>query len=869
MTRLVLRFDEVNRDDLRTVGGKGANLGELLAAGIKVPPGFCVTTGAFDLFVGSVPELSKLLGEADDLDPDDVDAVRTVGARIRAALVAAPIEDELRAAIASAFAEFDDDDAWAVRSSATLEDLPDASFAGQQDTYLNVRGTDDLLAAVRRCWASLYTDRAILYRRRHGYGSGKAKLSVVVQRMVQSEISGILFTADPISGHRKICSIDASYGLGEAIVSGIVDADNIRVDRRTGREVSRRIGSKQVEIVGLPGGDTEQREVDGARARRPSLTLGQIAELVELADSIEAHYGTPQDIEWGFYGGDLYVLQSRPITTLFPLPAAPGDGLRVYVSFGHVQVMTEPMRPLGMDVIRLAVPIGKPDFEPRALNPYVVSAGHRLWVDMTPALKSHVKRRVPMFLNFVDETMSAIVSSITSRREFQDSPARSAQLGDFARRFGLPMLLRAIANLSWRSQARVRADALAVLQRFEASSRARLDAGTLESVRESIGRCLLVLIPHVMPVVLAGVLSMRMLQRRFGKERVEPLTRGLLGNVTTDMDLELADAADAARGVPELVELLRAEPDSASFDEGRSIDGAAPFFAAWDAFLARYGHRGPGEIDIGRPRWADDPRSLRTSLTGMLADPSLGAHRDKHDALTAAGEAAAEALVAAAGFGRRWWVRRLTQNVRTYMALREHPKFTLMRVFGYARDVLSTIGDELGIDDIWMLTLDEIEAAQTGELTLANAHEIVAARHAERERFFHLRPPRVLTSDGESPPPPPRSDVPAGALAGISASTGVVEGRARVVLDPTSEVLHAGEILVAPFSDPGWTPLFIHASGLVMEVGGLMTHGSVVAREYGIPAVVGVDDATRKITTGQLIRVDGDTGIVEFLEDAP
>ncbi len=386
------------------------------------------------------------------------------------------------------------------------------------------------------------------------------------------------------------------------------------------------------------------------------------------------------------------------------------------------------------------------------------------------------------------------------------------------------------------------------------------------------------LMPFVMTIMMAKTLLERLVRGSVDPSDLTAVYSGLEGNVTTNMDLEVGDLSDIARQHPAVAELLRSGRPADSIEKSSGVEGGEAFKDSLDKFLEKYGMRGPSEIDIARPRWKDDPGSLLQMVLGGTGHAEKGGHRDYHRRLVEQGWEAGERLERAVRKGPKGFiyarlVRRFVRVFRSHMAVREHPKFMLIKMFGMVREILlesaNTLVDENRlerIEDVWMLEFHEVvQAFEQPEMELRG---LVNARYAEQKHFRDLVPPRLFTSDGELLRGQySREDLPEGALPGSSVSGGVVEGIARVVTDPTAEVLHPGEILVAPFTDPGWTPLFIHAAGLVMEVGGLMTHGSVIAREYGIPAVVGVVDATRQIKTGQRIRVQGDAGYVEYLNE--
>ncbi len=887
----ILPFSHISEADVARVGGKGASLGAMASAGFPVPPGFCVTTEAFSGFVSGCAGLEALLEPLDALEPEDTEGAREFSQRVREYLVSQPFPEEIARPLLDAWRALGTEHGYAVRSSATLEDLPDASFAGQQDTYLNVRGERELLERVRACWASLFTERAVLYRRRHGYTSSVARLSVVVQRMVHPEVSGILFTADPVTGDRTVCSVDASYGLGEALVSGLVNADLYRVSKRTGEHLEVRVGDKAHAIYSLPGGGTEKREVSEALRCVRALSDTWLARLVELGRQVEARRGSPQDVEWGIADGELFLLQARPITSLFPLPEPrPRDtALHVYLSFSHLQVNTAPLPPLSLSLMPLLFALGKRTREEPSL--LMVHAAGRAYVDLTPAMHHPFLARLfpRMLAGLVDPTLADRVRAVLARPEFHEGRGQVVASWGGVLSFVGPVLSGVASRLLLQEPVRARGDYERAMEAWAREYEGRLAAASpgLERLRvarqELCGFFPDVLLPLSLPILGAGMLSWRLLgglmRGRVDARVVESLGRGLEGNVTTDMDLELGDIADLVREHPALEERLR-RGEVAALAEACSRPGAERLDAAWRRFLSRYGSRCPGELDIALPRWEEDPSSLLNSLAGMLRAPRPGLHRDRHAAAVREAEQAATVVLEAAGRGIGGWLRHrlaraLIARVRAYLALREHHKFFVVRLLMHLRravlegaEVMVSRGLLASAGDVWLLELDELIAA-LADPAHGSLRERVERRRAEQARYAELSPPPVLTSDGEVPRAPVSTEaLPPGVLAGVPVSSGMVEGVARVVRDPSSEVLHPGEILVTTFTDPGWTPLFLHAAGLVMEVGGLMTHGSVVAREYGIPAVVGVEGAVGRIQTGQRLRVDGERGFVTLLGPA-
>jgi phosphohistidine swiveling domain-containing protein len=895
---LTLAFPEIREQNEARVGGKAANLARLLRADVQVPPGFCVTTAAYDRFLAGLPDAPGRFDALEALDGRSVEAARSAAEAMRAALEGLPVPADVVAAVGAAWRAHGPEHPLAVRSSATAEDLPGASFAGQQDTYLNVQGEAALIDAVRRCWISLFTDRAVLYRARSHFGHRGVRLAVVVQRLIDPEVSGILFTADPITGHRQVASIDAGFGLGEALVGGLINADLYRVDRRRGTILQAQANDKAFAIRPVAGGGTRREPLPEGQRRARALDDSQVLALAAVGAKVEAHYGgVPQDIEWCLAGGQIYVVQARPITSLYPIPesARPDGGLRVFLSFGHLQMMLDPMPRLALEVWQLFFPAGKdPPRSPLDLPPrsrVMLRAGGRLYLDATPLLRVRPARRLLLgALAHGYETLGRHVAALVERPEF--TRGRAAVRGVLHQLFRIigPVMGRVPAMLLIRdpaARARALGRALVTLPRelhervaARATPRDRLHQYTheLDGMFARLRRYL----PSLMSGVIAHKLLARLARGAWAGDvrgDVDLLLRGLPGNVTTEMDLAVGDLTDLVRPHPELARLLQSLP----WPEARArlpvTAGGPSFLAAFDDFLGRYGVRGAGEIDISRPRWRDDPSLLLRVITGGLSAGQPGAHRRQHQAHAAAGDAAAARLATAAGRGflgplRRWLVQRLARVARIGQAMREHPKFLLVQVLGPLRAEVLAAGETLAsrgqipaAAQVWHLGFEELADA-LGDPTL-DLRERVLERAAAFERDRLRKPPIAMSSDGETPTlAPARSDLPAGALPGTAASSGVVEGLARVVTDPDRDVLQAGEILVALFTDPGWTPLFVHAAGLVTEVGGVMTHGAVVAREYGIPAVVSVESAVERIKTGQRIRLDGTRGFVQILEPA-
>lgn len=901
---LVLDLQSVHAGLLPLVGGKAANLGELLLAGIPVPDGFCLTTGAYRKVTGAPSNLLPGLafvhaalkpagGNAASV-PDPA-ALADLAAGARSAILAAPVPPDIATAVERAYTALGRDVPVAVRSSATAEDLPSASFAGQQDTYLNVVGADAVLDAVRKCWASLWTDRATSYRASLGMDPADVALAVVVQRMVDVETAGVLFTANPVTGRRGHAVIDASPGLGEAVVSGAVNPDHYVVDALTGRVLERRLGDKAVAVLAVPGGGTETVDVSGASGTA-SLTDAQAAGLAALGRQAEQYFGAPQDIEWAIdRDGRLWLTQSRPITTLYPIPQHPGGtghgnpaGTRAYLCFSLAQGLTRPITPMGRAALRLiassvATAAGFSVPEPRRGPPPYAEGGQRLYIDMTTPLRSTVGRRLlPRVFDIMEARSAAVLRQLFTNPEF--SITRRTPLALL--RHVLPAAIRAKAPESFlRGVFRPRA-ALRRLDRFTREFEAGLAAPGAAAPAERLDHAetllrtrLFAIVPAILPLPALGFAMLGLAGKLLGGARwddLQPVLRGLPHNVTTEMDLELWRLANAIRDDSESRTALTTRDPSGLAREFQAGRLPGRLDAGLTRFLDRYGHRSVAEIDVGMPRWSDDPAHILNVLANYLRleDPGLAPDvqfsKAAEEADTRVGVLVARARSRSAVHAVL--VRAALHRARLFTGLRELPKYQLVLGLAEVRRQLLHVGRDLAgsgtleqPEDIFFLDFAEARNAVNGKDGATEIRRLVDERRAAYVFELGRRHiPRVLLSDGTEPEAlqDPAATAAPGTLAGSPASAGTATGAARVILDPVGAHLEPGEILVAPSTDPGWTPLFLTAGGLVMEMGGPNSHGAVVAREYGIPAVVGVPDATGKITTGQRITVDGGAGTV-------
>jgi pyruvate,water dikinase len=860
----VLPFEEIDRTQVALVGGKGAHLGELSRIeALQVPAGFCVTTDAFRRILAEAPSIDDRLDRLSRLQLEDRQRIRALSAEIRRTLEAIAVPDDLATAITRPLARLGEQAAYAVRSSATAEDSPTASFAGQQDTYLNVVGPTAILEHVSRCWASVFTERAVIYRLRNGFDHRKIQMAVVVQQMVFPRAAGILFTADPGTGNRKVASVEASFGLGEALVSGLVNADVYKV--RDGK-VAKTIAAKQLAIHASPSGGTQEQAIEPERQEQPALTDEQVVRLAQLGRRIEAHFGSPQDIEWCLVDDDLQIVQSRPITTLFPIPAAGDRANHVYVSVGHQQMMTDPMKPLGISVWQLTA--GRP----------MSHAGGRLFVDITRDLASPASRAGLLeVLGRSDPLIRDALQTLLDRGDFIPSLPDEKPGGAAAAAGSAPAPIETdpaiVAELIGRSQA-----SIAALKR---DIRTKSGSALLDFITADIQELRRILFdPQSHRVFMSAMAASWWLNEQLDawlgeKNAADTLTQSVPDNVTSEMGLALLDVADVIRRHPDVVAFLQHAEDEGFLDELPQLAGGRETRAAIVAWLDKYGMRCVGEIDITRPRWSERPITLVPLILGNVRnfDPGAGERRfeqGRQQAWAKEQELLERLRALPDGARKAEETKQMIDRVRTFIGYREYPKYGMVsRYFVYKQALLEEAERLVQAhvlrekEDIFYLTFQELhDVVRTNQVD----DQLIRLRKDAFRSYQALTPPRVLTSDGEGIAGAyRRDDFPPGALVGLPVSAGTVEGRARVILDMAEADLEAGEVLVTAYTDPSWTPLFVAIGGLVTEVGGLMTHGAVIAREYGLPAVVGVENATRLIRDGQRIRVHGTAGYVEVL----
>jgi phosphoenolpyruvate synthase/pyruvate phosphate dikinase len=930
MSSYILGFHEIDKTKVPMAGGKGANLGELTriegsdSYRINVPDGFCITTEAFKKIMEETPSINELLDQLSLLKLEDRNEISELSGEIRRVIEGIAIPHDIHTEITRHLSPLAENNAYAVRSSATAEDLPTASFAGQQETYLNIIGKEAILKHISKCWASLYTERAVIYRlqnlpagRQDGFDHRKVQLSVVVQQMVFPQVAGVLFTADPVTSNRKVLSIDASFGLGEALVAGLVNADNYKV--RNGKVIDKKISTKKLAIYPLKDGGTKEQEIRPEQQNIQALTDEQVLQLERIGRNIEAHFGCPQDIEWCLVDDIFYILQSRPITTLYPIPAAPsaspspaaiafGDGSRpietneqnnrVYVSVGHQQMMTDPIKPLGISVWCLTA--ARPMF----------TAGGRLFVDITMSLASPAGRQNLLdVLGHSDPLIKDALITLIERGDFiKSDPPDSydkSEPGPIKSHKGMSSadilaeaVPIAIGNDPAPDSYRVVADLIkssetslsALKHNIQTKSGLDVFDCILEDMQQRRQRTLdLKNLSVIMAAVHASAWINEKMNDWLGEKNVaDTLSLSVPNNVTSEMGMALLDVADVIRPYPEIIEYLSrhggikddnfldelVHPDSYRDKGGQQVRDAIV------AFLNKYGMRCAGEIDITRTRWSEKPGILVPMILSNIKNLEPGAGKRKFEQGRQEALKKEQDLLARLkhpdsyrgpdGEQKAGETKQMIDLLRNFIGYREYPKYDIVsRYFIYKQALLKEAERLVQAhvlnekEDIYYLTFEELqEAIRINKLD----YQVISKRKDEYRLYEKLSPPRVITSDGEIITGRyKRENIPAEAIAGLAVSSGVVEGRARVILNMEDADLQDGDILVTSFTDPSWTPLFLSIKGLVTEVGGLMTHGAVIAREYGLPAVVGVENATKLIKDGQRIRVHGTEGYVEIL----
>jgi phosphohistidine swiveling domain-containing protein len=850
---------------LERVGGKGGSLARLATAGLPVPPGFHITTRAYGRFVSENDLADAIVSAASQATADDPAVLDRLSEQIRSRIVQGTIPDDIAASIRRAYGELGTDHpAVAVRSSATAEDLPGMSFAGQQDTYLNVRGGDHVLEAVKRCWASLWTARALAYRARQGIRPEDVAIAVIVQQLVPADVAGVLFTANPMTGARDEIMINAAWGLGEAIVGGHVTPDTIVVDKETGSIKSQDRADKDVMTLRL-GEGTREEPVPAEKRKQAALQPQQAAELSRLGVQIERLYGRPMDIEWALSEEQLYIVQARPITALlepkptldWTLPHPKGR----YARSSVIELLPDPLSPL---FATLAVPKWN-----KAYRDLMQSVGlaHAFPEEHLMTINDYAYYDLSLFHG--GKLLLALWKLIPR---------------------GISWITR--AQERWADEARPRYAAVVAdwaVRDLGATPASQLLDGASEIVLVAAHHYLMIQ-SGILPAAYTSEMIFTNFYNRLIKCKDEPSALTfMLGFDSAPILAEksLYDLAMWARTQSKLSAYLADTPGAEIASVYRSASSPIADQGAWHEFcrrfsehLDRFGHA-VYDLDFAKGLPADEPSPLLDALKFFLRGEMRSPH-ERQAATAAAREQATQTLLARLKGLRSRWFTRLLRWAQRYAPLREDALADVGLGWPILRRMLHEIGRRLVAagnlahrEDVFWLKRNEVEAAARAldaNQTPSDPRQIVVERRATWERERRVTPPVVFPIKGGarffgidwSRWMPAQTDQEMGdTIRGIGASPGRVSGVARVIQGPVEfDQMRQGEILVAKITTPAWTPLFAMAAGIVTDVGGPLSHSSIVAREYQIPAVLGTGVATERIHSGQRITVQGDEGIV-------
>lgn len=896
-------LSEIGLDDLRQVGGKGANLGHLIEAGFPVPPGFCVLAHAYESFLSDTG-LEHHIGEMiEAMDFADLEAVENEAGRMRDLIVSSPVPDPVQREVISAYsgllADAGENDLVAVRSSVGTKNLASTSFPGQMDTYYNVRGETELVEKVKECWASVFSYPAMVNRHVRGLDFSDVFIAPLVQLMIAADSAGVIFTVNPLNNRSDEMVVNSCFGLGEGVVSGELDCDHFVVDRESLEILDKKIGEKAFKIVldSKKGRGSRRATLSEEEGGKPSLSPDQVSELVRAARRVEEQYDSPQDIEWAFRGGELFILQSRKITTgvVDVEDKTPGEWVSEfdstvdpdypeYTLANISEVMPGVLTPLsitsGMGYLDYGFVKTNEGFGlMRGINPkgeytFLGVFYGRAHLNLT-VLKA-ITEKLPGATSQEFERLTPDEEDIQRDEKFHPTPG--ALLTLIGAVFGL--LYKVIT--APRGARAARKDLDKRIAEFKQYDFEKMPYGEfLEILRESQGDSERVFPLHITASQLAVVYfdSLRKATLRWLDD-----TEGILASrlVTGLHNLESAMPSahiwDLSRIVKESGELedifRRNEPELIlEVLQANGSPRAKEFLTSLDSFLEKFGYRSVFEAEMMLPNWSDDPSYVFAMIRNYLdtdadSSPHKLARRQESDRK----KALADTLGRLSG-PRRLLLRYLTRQAQKFIGLREYMKAVLITGIAEVKKETNILSRRFTADgfisepsDIFFLTKDEVEVIMEGRVDEIQVESVVARRRREHERnqtvvlpeYSHGRP-RPLSSKELELELEGEFEV----LRGLAVSPGKVTGKARVITDPRhNAMIRPGEILVAPVTDAAWTPLFVTAGAIVVDVGGPLSHGSIVAREYGIPGVLSVGLATRLIKTGQVITVDGDHGRV-------
>jgi len=859
-------FSQLNKSNIPAAGGKGANLGEMTSAGFPVPGGFVLTTETYYAFMQAHGLQQQIVELAQTVSGDNPQSSEAASAKIKQLFLGADMPAKIAEVVMTASAELGEVSV-AVRSSATAEDLPDASFAGQQETYLNVQGKDAILDAVKQCWASLWTARAITYRIKQEITPAEVSLAVVVQQHIESEVSGVAFSLNPNNNAFDEAMINASFGLGEAIVSGQVTPDTYVVDKVSNEILQKQLATKDYVLVSKAGGGMNEKALDDPNTA--ALTDAQVLEVTKLVTKVEAHYDVPMDIEWAIEGGILYLLQARPITTYNPffpeMITQPGERKNLYVDLNILtQGFFDPVSELGLDIWSRMLPVSKGGAMPKGFDGAFFDVGGREYIHVSNMAVGMIPS-LAGFSNY-DMDIREVFKSLDMEGEYI-APVKTEKMKQ-VRKDALRVLFRMIPRMlggMFNPDKATREFEQSLESAFRYYKQDLLKGGTFgemvqHGVEEEFGK--------MIDSVAGGGISTRVarknLEKLFKDQGVDELI-GLLSaasptNPTAQMGHKMLELASFA-------ELQ----DTATEDEfvQRLVDGdySQAFMDAYNDYMERFGARGFKEIDIATPRVYEKPRAFYRQLK------ALNIEQYNESALEERKQAAYQQLLELAKkLGKEKQFVSTAQRYMTRFGFREAPKYMFVVMIGELRKRALELGQQFvsqgrlaSPEQLFDLTVDQVSEAETNptlDIQFLREKNLVP-----RQAVAHIKDwPKIVDSRGKIfRYIRPSED---GDLAGEPISAGVVRGKAKVLTSPYEKPLEKGEILVTRTTEPAWTPVFFNAAGVVLEIGGPLQHGAIIARENNLPCVSGIHGVTELIKDGDLLEVDGTSGIVKIIKNS-
>ena len=856
-------LNKISQQDLSRVGGKAANLGEMIGAGLPVPGGFVVVVNAYAKFIKFNKLKIKIEKLLMNLESNELEDIEKVSREIKSFFEKGEIPSDLLYQIYDFYEKMGSPEV-VVRSSSILEDSPATSFAGQYDSFLNVKGKKQLLESIKHCWASLWNTRALSYRLKQNIDSTELAHAVIIQQQISAEKSGVLFTANPLNNRRDQMLINSSWGLGEAIVSGDVTPDQWIVHKRSQEILEEKIAVKDVMTIRKNEG-TKLVDVPRKKVKQLSLGKWEIHNLLKLGKTTEDHFNCPQDIEWSFYENKIYLVQSRPITTLFPKlkPEDKSEELRIYTNFLLIdKVMPEPLTPIGRDFWIKTLTNLFP-------SQWVKHAGGRLFVDTTELsrlekwwdkLRSNPSAMDPETIKTTLEVLERNKDQLKQQRRslIKIIPNMFFGINPSFFKFLLTSSLKVQYVMLFSPEKAVKKAHIFGENQIKSLEEKSKKLDTVEEKMEFIEQNIMAVFYFIPLQTLFYVINSftylkkakKIVSKYLGDTtQLCNVEKSLPNNVTTEMGMELLIIAkkldqSGERPSPECPEIKN--------------------------FLKRYGHRTYLEIDPGVPRWKENPEYIINLIQSYINDKSYDERIKKYYTGKKEAEETIQDItmklkeIGASRDARK--VEKILTNYRKLFGTRELPKYIMIKGVSVFREILLEIAEELveqhrldNKQDIFFVNFKDIRSSKK----LQNL--VLQHQDAYQKELKRISVPRVVTSTGEtifSSDEPENNNE----FEGIPVSPGIIKGEVKILIHPEeSNKLKKGDILITKATNPSWTPLFLKIGGLITEMGGPISHGSVIAREYGIPAIAGVYNATSRFKDGQLIRLNGETGKVEIL----